>query len=58
MRKRRTYIHKGKIRFKRRKPRKEKKRFKKYLDNLWIQREINLRKIHGDDWLRHVIIGG
>ncbi len=44
-RKRRTYIHKGKIRFKRRLPRKLKKKRKKEL-------HIRLKK-HSADWLFH-----
>lgn len=60
-RKRRTFIHKGKVRHRRKLPRKVKKnekkemvkfliRFRKYLDNLI--------KKYPDNWGEHIIFGG
>lgn len=58
-RKKRTYIHKGKVRIGcRRLPRKLKKKWNKRVD-----KEINgyfsyLKEIHSDAWAEHIIYGG
>ena len=57
-RKRRTHKHKGKIRFKRRLPRKQKKAQKKKWAKMWSNYKDQLIRIHGDDWYKHVILGG
>ena len=58
-RKRRTYIHKSKIRFKRRLPRKRKKILKKIRDKKYTDYKERLIKMYGEDkWIENWIIGG
>lgn len=60
-RKRRTSIHKGKVRYGIKVPRKLKKLKKKEMD-LWsknFQKHLDyLQLTYGDDWFSHVIFGG
>lgn len=57
-RKRRTYIHRSKVRYKQRLPRKLKKARKKGLEER-VSRYMNcLIKLHGDNWMEYWIIGG
>ena len=58
---RRTYSHKGKVRFKRRLPRKLKKRKQKQtLRNIESIKDYmnRLVRLHGDKWMNWFIIGG
>ena len=57
-RKRQTYLHKGKIRFKRRLPRKLKKKLKKEFEINYNKYKSRLIKLHGDNWMEHWISGG
>ncbi len=56
--KRRTYIHKGKVRFKRRLPRKLKKKRKKEWQKNYDKYKTHLIKLHGDNWMDFWICGG
>ena len=52
-RRRRIYIHKGKVRYKKRMPRKKKKQWKKSINDY-----INiLKEKYGDDWADHIKTG-
>lgn len=60
-RKKRMYMHKGKLRAKRRLPRKEKKRRKNELKKHMIMFDEycnKLKNIHGEHWFEHIILGG
>lgn len=61
-RKRRTYMHKGKLRFKHRYPRKYKKQYKIELEKstkkFFEDNEVHLRPFYGDNWMEHIIFGG
>lgn len=58
MNKRRTHIHKGKIRFKYRQPRKVKKEMKKQHLKRWLSAEKRLKPIYGYRWCEQMLLGG
>ena len=58
IRKRRTYQHKGKIRFKYRIPRKLKKRKKIEFKKQYELRRDRLVNLYGASWLDHIVYGG
>ncbi len=57
----RTYLHKGKIRNKRKLPRKLKKQKNKEMSKISERQEAyhaELKRLHGNDWYDYVIYGG
>lgn len=57
-RKRRTYLHRGKLRFKRRVPRKQKKSQNKKWQKQYDNYKNRLIELHGDNWMDYFICGG
>ena len=58
VRKKRTFIHKGKIRFKYRIPRKLKKKNKIRRKKASKEYDERLKKLHGDNWFEYWVCGG
>lgn len=56
--KRRTYMHRGKLRFKRRLPRKLKKKNKIKFEISYNKYKLYLVKLYGENWMQHWICGG
>tara|TARA_R110002051_G_C8433093_1_gene453798 strand:- start:108 stop:287 length:180 start_codon:yes stop_codon:yes gene_type:complete len=57
-RRKRTYTHKGKLRYKRRLPRKLKKQRKKDHAVYFARMKERLENIYGDEWVFHMTLGG
>jgi hypothetical protein len=54
----RTYLHKGKLRYKRRLPRKLKKKRKKDHVVYFARMKERLETIYVDEWMHYIVLGG